>query len=157
MNTILNSQKVVAHPDTGELIALFTKMDVNGEEKTYGKVRIDEETLIVNSGFSSAQKRTAFVTLDDSAIKMLLPFLKEGLPYPLEGKVVVKETFHPQYEGQSPKINPTTEEYIKVDGKLVYRSTEFTTVLDAKDIILKSSTNELNTFKEQVIDDELVM
>ena len=88
---------------------------------------------------------------------MLLPFLKEGLPYPLEGKVVVKESFEPQWDNHVPKINPTTEDYVKVDGKLVYRSTEFTTDLDAKDVILKSSTNELNTFNEQVIDDELVM
>jgi hypothetical protein len=153
----LNTQKVVAHPETGQVITLFNKMSATGEEKIYGRVRIDETTLVLNDGFIRPQRRTAFVTLDEAAMQILTPYIKEGNPYPMEGKVVVKESLKPHYEGQTPKINPTTEDYVLCDGQYVYRTTEFTTNLEAKDELIQATTESTVDLETQVIRDELVM
>jgi len=155
MNTLLNNQKVVAHPETGEVITLFTKVDSHGEEKVYGKIRVDDIVLTMNNNFVMQQRRTAFITLAEEAIQVLAPYIKEGKPYPMEGKIIVKESLEPFYEGQTPKVNPSTDEYILVGGQHVYRTTEFTTNLEAKDELLQEVDS--SDLEQQVIREELVM
>ena len=139
-------QSVVAHPKTGEVI---TNFDKNG--KTYGTVRVDETFLAVENGYTSMKKRTAFITIGDDVLAFMSPLIKADAPYPLEGKIVVTESFEPFYEGQEAKMNPTTEEFIRVDGKLVYRNSDFTTDLNASDSLLRNSapSNEVVSTDEE--------
>lgn len=132
-------QSVIKHPETGDIITTFTKDDANGVEQTYGTVRVDETVLMIANGFTSKQSRTAFITLDADALEILSPHIKDGHPYPMEGKIVVKETFTPQWVGHSPKINPTTNENVLVDGKLVYRSSDFSSDMNQSDVLLRDS------------------
>lgn len=157
----LNNQSVVEHPETGEVITLFTKVHKEGIEQTYGRVQIQSVALTLNNGFVSQKKRTAFVTLDSDALQLIGGQIKAGAPYPQEGRIIVKETLEPQWLDHKPKINPTTGETIEINGHLIYRSTEFTSNMDAQDVIVnpysvKEPEETLNA-EEQLIEDELVM
>lgn len=100
---------VIAHPETDNVITFFKKLNEEGEEVTYGKVRIDSVNLSMNKGFVSTQRRTAFVTLDSMALELLGGQIKAGKPYPMEGKIVVEESLSPMWVGHTPKINPLLE------------------------------------------------
>ena len=127
-------QTVVTNPKNGLVV---TKFDKNG--KTYGTVRVDESFIAVENGYSSLKRRTAFITLGHDVLDFLEPLIKADAPYPLEGKIVVTESFEPFYEGQVAKMNPQTEEFIRVDGKLVYRNSDFTTDKNAQDVLIRPS------------------
>jgi hypothetical protein len=136
---------VVAHPETGKVITIFTKADkATGEERTFGRVRLDSESFTVSNGFTSVRKRTAFVVLDSQVLPLIAPHIQAGQPYPIAGKIVVKETLAPQYEGHVPKMDPSTNEYVRVHGMLVYRITEFTTDLNQRDILVNSANTMPN-------------
>ncbi len=75
----------------------------------------------------------------------------------MEGKIIVKESLEPFYEGQAPKMNPITEEYIYCNGRHIYRTTEFTTNLEAQDQLVQANENSSANLESQVIQDELVM
>jgi hypothetical protein len=129
-----NTQSVVAHPVTKEVFKEFVK-----DGKTFATVRVDETTMAVTNGFTSMRKRTAFVTLGDDVYGILKPMIVAGQPYPLKGKIVVKEFFEPQWDGHEPKMNPRTEEIISVDGKPVYRTSDFSTDMEQPDVLLYAS------------------
>ncbi len=143
----LNNQTVVEHPETGNAITNFTKVDKQGIEQNYGRVLIQSSSLSLNNGFVSQKKRTAFVTLDSDALELLGSQIKAGEAYPMQGKIVVKETLEPQFTGHSPKINPSTGETIEVNGYQVYRSTEFTSDMDAQDVRINSNSVEEHELK----------
>ena len=133
-------QSVGAHPETGELVTLYTKVDkATGEEVTYGRVRIDETKRVNNNGFMSLAKRSAFVTLNAEILEEIAPLLVEGQPYPDEGKIIVIETFEPQYDKHTPKINPTTKQYVKVNDKPVYMQQIFTFDMNAQDQLIRNN------------------
>ena len=156
MNTLVKHQKVVAHPETGEVITLFTKTDSMGNEKTYGRVRIDSVEISVVDGFVSPKRRTAFVTLTQEAVELLKDHIQEGKPYPIDGKIMVVESTFPQYEGHEPKINPSTGEEVHVNGYHVYRKTEFTTDLSVKDQLI-TSLNVASHQSNQMLDQPMVV
>lgn len=160
MKSEMNNQ-VVEHPETGRVITLFTKVDKEGTEQTYGRVRIDSSSLNLSNGFVSSKRRTAFITLDSTALKQLEGQIVGGKPFPTQGKIVVKETLEPQYEGHSPKMNPSTGEIIEINGYQIYRLTEFTSDMDAKDVFVNpySVKEHVETLHatEQLIEDEFVM
>ncbi len=161
MKTLFSNPVVVAHPKTKQVITLFSKMDKEGIERNYGRVRIDSVTPSIVDGFVSAKKRTAFVTLDEDALILLEGHIKDNRPYPIEGKIVVKETLEPQFTGHTPKINPSTGETIEVNGYQVYRTTEFTSDMDAQDVRINSNSVEehelkLNAKSQLIESDEVI-
>ena len=129
-----NQAIVVKHPETGNVI---TKWEKDG--KTYGKIRLDQSTIEVANGFTNIRKRVAFVTMDEATMEVLAPSLKDGQPYPIDGKIVRKESFSPFYDGQAHKINPTTNEAVLVNGNKVYLKDDFTTNMSAKDELIAAS------------------
>jgi hypothetical protein len=157
----LNNQSVVEHPETGEVITLFTKLDKEGNEQTYGRVQIQSVALTLNNGFVSQKKRTAFVTLDSPALQLIGSKIKAGMPYPMEGKITILETLEPQWLDHKPKINPTTGETIEINGHLIYRSTEFTSNMDAQDVIVNpysvKEPEETVHAEEQLIEESEVI
>lgn len=157
-NVLSNKPIVKAHPTTGAIMTYFE----SEKGETFGKVRVDQHSPVINNGFLSFANRSAFITMDENTAKKMESILKEEQPYPIEGKVVVRESLEPFYENQEPKINPSKEEIITHLGAPVYRDTQFVFDLGAKDILLVSdrdelSPSELSQVTEQVIEDELVM
>lgn len=128
----LGQALVIAHPETGEIITRFTSKE-GGKE--FAKVRVDSVTLEVNNGFSSFSKRSAFITLsgEDADTFEELGLLVEGQKYPVEGKIIVRESLKPFYVGQKPKTKGKGGEVVTNNGQPVYRDTEFVTDLSAQD------------------------
>lgn len=125
----LNTPIVIAHPKTGKLITMTTSR--NG--KKYGKVRVDQMELIVNGSFSTSKRRSAFITLDEETVSLVEPLLQDRQPYPVEGKIIVRESIIPFYEGQEPKYKGKGGDVVLYKEHPVYRETEFTTDMNAQD------------------------
>lgn len=90
------SVKVVAHPESGQVITVSTK------NPKYGTVRLDESHTSFENGFVNTQKRTAFLRGEVEQLEAL--GLNAGQK--LQGKIIKRESYAPFYEGQSPKIYP---------------------------------------------------
>lgn len=122
-----NSVKVAVHPET-KLVVTPSK-----NKPEYGTMRVEETGMRFTNGFVNSTKRSAFIR---GKIKDLASFYAgQELP----GQIVARETRQPQYEGHSPKINPTTSELVLVNGANVYLSFEYTEDLSAKDQLIQNS------------------
>lgn len=117
--------KVVAHPETGAVIT----QNVNKPE--FGTLRLDSENVSMSGGYLNKNRRTAFVGGNYEEFKSL--GLRAGQVMP--GLIQKQESFSPFYEGQSPKINPTTQEVIFKNGKEVYLQFEYIADSNAADSI----------------------
>lgn len=115
--------KVVKHPETGNVIT------VNVNKPEYGTIRLDQKTVSMENGFLNKTNRTVFIggTVED------LTSMNYKDQQVIAGKIIRKESFTPFFEGQSPKINPSTQEIITKDDKPVYMQDSYTTVLTAGD------------------------
>ena len=165
MNTtqVLSNQPLVkAHPVTGSIVTYFE----NSKGETFGKIRVDQRTPVINNGFMSFANRSAFITLDEEDAKAMETILIEDTPYPIVGRVVVTESLEPFYKDQEPKRKGVEGAIITHLGAPVYRETNYVFNLDATDTLLVSdregvtvteTVESLAEFSEQVIEDELVM
>jgi hypothetical protein len=133
-NVLSNKPIVKAHPETGAVITYFE----SEKGETYGKVRVDQRTPVVNNGYMSFANRSAFITMDEKTAKEMESILQEEQPYPIAGKVVVTESLTPFYDGQEPKTKGADGDVITHQGRPVYRDTQFVFDLDAVDTLLKS-------------------
>ncbi len=124
------SVKVAIHPETK---AVITK---NENKPEYGTIRLDMDVISMENGFLNKSKRSAFLAGKLADLQALE--LSEGQEFP--GQIVRTESFAPQFEGQAPKINPTTQDAVLIDGKNVYFQDTYTEDLSAKDSLLKSTS-----------------
>ncbi len=138
--------KVAVHPTTGLVITPSKK---NPE---WGTVRVDSENTSFSNGMMNVSKRSAFIR---GRIEHLTARgLRGGQTLP--GKIQKQESFNPFYEGQSPKINPTTNEVVLTEGKETYLQFEYTEDVNALDIWVKETASEMavdaqNALAEQAI------
>ena|SRR5690606_4057021 len=102
--------KVIAHPETGKVVT------ENPNKPGEGSVRFDQEVNTMEGGYYNKRKRTAFIGGKVEDLESL--GLKAGQTMP--GRIVQKESYEPFYDGQSAKINPTTNEVIQKNGKDVF-------------------------------------
>lgn len=119
--------KVIAHPETGVVVT----QNVNNPE--YGTIRVDSETITFSQdGFMNKSRRTAFIR---GEYKLLVSLgLKDGMSLP--GKIIKKESYKPFFEGQSPKINPTTGEVVLTNGRETYLQFVYTEDVNASDVFI---------------------
>ena len=129
-----NSVVAKNHPDTGLIITAGTK---NPE---WGSIRVESMAIVNNgNGLVTIQKRVAFVRmrLDDAQMLIDAKLLADGKPLPIEGRIIVQESLEPFYEGQEPKINPTTKEEVLFSGLPVFRQAIFVSDESSKDILIQ--------------------
>ena len=119
----MNKVTVAAHPETGNVIT----PSANNEE--YGTVRVDSIETTFKNGFMNKAKRSAFIRGRQVDLESLN--LKEGSK--MNGKIIKMEQHTPFFDGQDPKINPTTGEVVLTDGKETYLQFEFTDSQEATD------------------------
>ncbi len=81
-----------------------------------------EEANLFATGFVSEKKKVAFKTGQLETMRALVKThkLEAGAEMP-GAKIIIRESTTPFYEGQNPKMNPTTEEVVTVNGQPVYR------------------------------------
>ena len=126
-----NQVKVVLQPDKTDLINLFP-LSSDGVQR--GSIMVESSEIHINNGFATESKRVAFINGDINVLGKL--GLKVGSL--LEGKIIVAESTTPYFEGQQPKINPSTKAVINHGGLPVYRKSTFVTDLNAVDVLLTS-------------------
>lgn len=101
-----------------------------GRNEEYGSIMLRQEKLVIAPGTNimNIQPRTAqFAGRIENLEKMVQEYgLKEGDNFSkkvTDVELIVEESHEPFYEGQEPKINPSTGEVVTSDGQEVYRQT----------------------------------
>lgn len=122
-----NSVRVTTHPETGQVVT------VSKNNKEYGTIRLEESGIRFSGGFANAYRRSAFIR---GKVKDLAS-LTAGQEF--SGTIIVQESRTPFYEGQSPKINPSTEKPHLVDGAPVFMNYEYSESDQAVDTLIKAS------------------
>ena len=69
----------------------------------------------------------------------------------LVGKIIKKESSAPFYEGQQPKINPTTNEQVLTNGRPTYLEFQYTEDPNAHDMWIE----EEDEVEEEVVANEI--
>lgn len=119
--------RVFANPETGEV---YTPDKKNPEVLVVGV----EQVIKRLGSFAGKERRVAFIRGDKDF--MLGENFKVGQV--LDGTIIRKYSYEPQYATQTPVINPQTQEVALKNGKPYYMSQEFVDDRDAKDIPLGS-------------------
>ena len=143
-NELQSNVLVVSRPETGELITA-------GKNPEWGSVRVESKVLVNNgSGMIVLQKRVAFVRMQMELGQQLIQagLIKDNKPMPIPGKIIIKESLEPFYEGQEPKINPQTGDEVLYMGSMpIYRQAIFASNESAKDELIDnyvSRTQKVN-------------
>lgn len=138
--------KVAQHPETGAVITPSTN------NSAFGTIRLDSEHESMEKGFVNIQKRSAFVRGKIEDLNAL--GLKSGQSLP--GKIIKRESFEPFYEGQRPKINPSSGEIMLTNGRETYLEFVYTEDANATDQWVGASNAEVsaevvNALTEQTV------
>lgn len=133
---------VAKHPETGNIITPSTK---NVE---WGSIRVDSKSTSMENGILNISNRSAFIRGKIKDLESL--DLKEGQK--LTGLIQKQESFQPFYEGQDPKINPTTEEIVLKDGRETYLQYVYTSDINAPtDVFVHEAVEEAVVASDQTI------
>jgi hypothetical protein len=129
------------------------KVDLVGNE--LGSIRLEQNSRNLNGSYLNTRKRVAFIGGPIEDLKNLLGVnkLKEGSELP--GKIVIKESLSPMWEGQNWKINPQSGEEIgvMVNGKLqnVYMKMIYTEDMTDKDSLIRTEDDVLRIWNSRKI------
>ena len=128
------SGKVIAkkNPETGELFTI-------GNNPEYCSLRVESSVLENDEGFWIVKTRSTKIRLQVVLAQAMIAkgLLKDGQELPVKGKIIVRESFDPFYEGQQPKINPSNNALVLFMQKRVYRQSVFTSNMNDKDMLIK--------------------
>lgn len=128
------SVKVAKHPTSGEVI---TQSSNNPE---WGTLRVDSENKSFENGILNVSKRSAFIR--GRMVDLQAMGFRDGQV--LQGKIQKQESFEPFYDGQNPKINPSTNEVVLTNGKQSYIQFEYTEDTAKPDVWVGATSNEVS-------------
>ena len=121
-------------------------------------IMLRSETLSANEqGFLQTEKRVGWIKGKTEEIQKLASILKEGDDFNVKCallgmgavKLVIKEATAPFYQGQTPKINPTTGEVVMHGGSPVYRQT-LVVSQSSSDVDSKLITDKVTVVSETI-------
>ena len=101
---------------------------INANKPDFGSLMLRQDRRIISGTFLNATSVVCFITSTVEALEELVDDngLVPGSNYnqkvadaPI--KLIIKESVVPFYEGQTPKINPTTGEVLLLDSDPIYR------------------------------------
>jgi len=96
------SVTVTANPKTG---AIFTQNAKPGKDgQSYGFLRVQQTVVEFKGALASVRQRSALAPFKSSDFAKVKDFYKHGTV--LEGNIIRKESFEPEYEGQPSKQVP---------------------------------------------------
>lgn len=104
----------------------------------FGYFRVESSNTSMENGWIQTSTRSALIRGKMADLTKLN--LKEGQE--LAGKIIIKESNTPSYDGQPSKINPSTGEEMTHNGNPVYRESFFTTDANAQDELLANDKAE---------------
>ena len=129
-----NQVRVIAGQD-GQVI----QQNQNKPDKFFIQVE-EADGISIRGGFLQSAKKTMLtldVSLKDAASKVFT--LGKLIP----GKIVVKETRTPQWEGHTVCINPTTTQPSLRNGSPYYRSAKYTENINEMDELIPSDNTSV--------------
>ena len=133
---------------TGNVVNMRTITDKAGVKREVASIMIQQTSMSGISRMGRASVRTAFITLEQSGLELMKPYLIKDAVFPYAGKIVIKETLIPYTkangETQEPKIDPRTREVITYQGQPVYRNSQFTEDINEADILLKDTPSNVD-------------
>jgi hypothetical protein len=125
-------QKIIVtayEPEEGLEYRKNNLIRVNSNKPEFGSLMLRTSVNTLNQGFLSKQDRVFFMT---GTIEHLEQFVDENNLRPgtnfnvamgQKHRIIVKERVTPFFEGQTPKIDPSTGEILLLDGNPIYRQT----------------------------------
>lgn len=139
-----NAIIVEKHPETGAVIT------ENVNNKDFGTIRVSQEVMSISGRIINRSVRQAFLTGPKKALEAMN--LYPGAKLPIEGKLVVKESLTPFYDGQAPKIATGTTVQCTKEGKPIYRQVEFSQDPNESDVkIQHDNTDEIKAAQANVL------
>jgi len=126
MNVIISKPENYTSSKPHEKYPIIT---INGNNPEWGFIMLRSNVMsITPNGFRNEEKRVGrYIARVEDLVKDVETFkLKEGddfgkKVFPV--KLVIKEQTEPFYDGQEPKINPSSGEVITHNGQEIYRNT----------------------------------
>jgi hypothetical protein len=128
----------------------------------YGYIRVESSEGISfgNGGWLNANTKTALIKGKVTDLTTFVQKNRVTVGYEIDGKIVVNESLTPFYEGQQPKIVPSTGEVLFVETaegkKPIYRQTEFTMDMTRVDEFIKHS-NALSTAARVIVQNDIAV
>jgi hypothetical protein len=110
--------KVVAG-DNGEVIR------PNPNKPEYGSIGFEQNTFTNMNGFLNKRRKVSFLAGSMTELQEFVSTLNLKPGQEVPGCLHTVESFEPLYEGQAPKINPTTGRAVLVDGAQVWEKTYY--------------------------------
>lgn len=132
---------VKAHPTTNLVIT------PSANKPDFGTMRVDSVSKVFSNGFFNESKRTAFIRGKIADLTSLGWTAGKSVP----GQIVKRESFSPFYEGQNPKINPTTGEVVLKDGKESFLEFVYTQDMSMTDTWVGETTVVLSAEAQNAI------
>lgn len=134
---------------------------INGNNPEWGFIMLRSNVMsITPNGFRNEEKRVGrYIARVEDLVKDIETFkLKEGdnfsnKVFPV--KLVIKEQLEPFYDGQEPKINPSSGEVVTHQGQEIYRNT-FVQPLDTAetDVVLSIDREPVEVSKQEQVQTE---
>ncbi len=128
-----------------------------GRNEEFGSIMLRQEKLVLAPGSNivNIQPRVAHFAGRIEVLERIVKDLKlqEGdnfskKVFPVD--LIVEESTEPFYDGQEPKINPSSGEIVTSGGKEVYRYTRVSKEEDHKtDILLRTDSEEVSEKTEE--------
>lgn len=123
-----NFVQITPNPETNQVITQ------SSNDPEFGYVRVESKTTTFENGWVRIATRSALIRGKVEDLKVF-----EGLKQ-IPGKILVKESLEPAYDGQAPKINPQTGEVLTNAGRPIYRQTFFTQNMNDTDLFISHDT-----------------
>lgn len=125
---------VTANPLTGEVVRTTRNPELS-------QVRVEETVITYSKGFRKPSKRSALIT--GATVEMQTAYFANQK---LSGKIIVMESlvpFRSENITKDLKIAGNTGIICTFDDQPIFRTTEFTDDLDARDILIAHNNTEL--------------
>lgn len=97
----------------------------NPKKPDYGSIRFDQRRFAYKGNFLSMKNHVNFTAGKMEELEEFVKIMELTPGKELSGNVYTIERREPFYEGQEPKINPSTGHIVLVDGLPVYRNSYY--------------------------------
>ena len=125
----METQKIIieAHNADQSTVEGYPMISVNPNKSEYGSLRFATTTFDTTGGFLNKVRRVHFQSGNIEELKAFVDAfdLKLNMDYSTKvpSRIIVEESIVPFYEGQKPKVNPSSGEVVTANGSEVYRQT----------------------------------
>ena len=142
---------VLAHANnsTGVLVTPKVSVSEDGTETTRMSLMVQQRVLSSYGNTIATRLRTAYTSLSEDAYEVLKEFIIDGEEFPIEGKIIIKETHTPYVKKdgskqeckQYPAGHPKSGQPVLSGGKRVYRNVIFSALING--VYQQGSEDEL--------------